>query len=53
MVYRFDRYRLEAAVYNVFDSQPFTNIKPGKTAAYDQYYFQPERNFQVSLKVNF
>jgi len=53
VVYRFDRYRLEAAVYNVFDNQPFTNIKPGKTAAYDQYYFQPERNFQISAKANF
>jgi len=49
----FDRYRLEAAVYNVFDSQEVTAIKPGKTTPYDQYYFQPERNFQVSLKANF
>ena len=53
VVYRFDRYRLEAAVYNVFDNQPFTNIKPAKPPAYDQYYFQPERNFQISAKVNF
>ncbi|WP_293904408.1 TonB-dependent receptor [Phenylobacterium sp.] len=53
VVYRFDRYRLEAAVYNLFDSQHFTSIKPGKTVAFDQYYFQPERNFQVSAKVNF
>jgi iron complex outermembrane receptor protein len=53
VVYRFDRYRLEAAVYNMFDSQKFTSIKPGKTVPYDQYYFQPERNFQVSAKVNF
>jgi iron complex outermembrane recepter protein len=51
--YRFGRYRLEGAVYNLFDSQKFTSIKPGKTVPYDQYYFQPERNFQVSLKVNF
>jgi iron complex outermembrane receptor protein len=53
LVYRFDRYRLEGAIYNLFDSQKFTSIKPGKTVPYDQYYFQPERNFQVSLKVNF
>jgi iron complex outermembrane receptor protein len=53
VAYRFDRYRLQAAVYNMFDSQKFTSIKPGKTVPYDQYYFQPERNFQVSLKVNF
>jgi iron complex outermembrane receptor protein len=53
VVYRFDRYRIEAAVYNLADSQKFTSIKPGKTVPYDQYYFQPERNYQVSLKVNF
>jgi iron complex outermembrane receptor protein len=53
VVYRFDRYRLEGAIYNLFDEQPVTNIKPGKTVPYDQYYFQPERNFQVSAKVNF
>jgi iron complex outermembrane receptor protein len=53
IVYRWDRYRIEGAVYNLFDSQKFTSIKPGKTVPYDQYYFQPERNFQVSLKVNF
>jgi iron complex outermembrane receptor protein len=53
VVYRFERYRLEGAVYNLFDSQQFTSIKPGKTVPYDQYYFQPERNYQVSLKVNF
>jgi len=53
VVYRIDRYRLEAAIYNLFDSQKFTSIKPGKTVPYDQYYFQPARNYQVSLKVNF
>jgi iron complex outermembrane receptor protein len=53
LVYRFDRYRIEGAVYNLFDSQKFTSIKPGKTVPYDQYYFQPERNYQLSLKVNF
>ena len=53
LVYRFGRYRIEGAVYNLFDSQKFTSIKPGKTVPYDQYYFQPERNYQVSLKVNF
>lgn len=53
VVYRFGRYRLQGAIYNMFDSQKFTSIKPGKTVPYDQYYFQPERNFEVSLKVNF
>ena len=53
VAYRFDRYRLQAAIYNLLDSQKFTSIKPGKTLPYNQYYFQPERNFQASLKVNF
>jgi iron complex outermembrane recepter protein len=53
LVYRFDRYRIEGAVYNFTNSQAVTSIKPGKTVPYDQYYFQPERNYQVSLKVNF
>ncbi len=53
VVYTLGRYRLEAAVYNLLDSQQATTIKPGKTAPYDQYYFQPERNVQVSAKVNF
>jgi iron complex outermembrane receptor protein len=53
IAYRFGRYRLEGAVYNLFDSQKVTSVKPGKTVPYDQYYFQPERNYQLSLKVNF
>lgn len=53
VVYKMGRYRLEGALYNLFDSQKVTNIKAGKTVPYDQYYFQPGRNYQVSLKVNF
>lgn len=53
VTYRLDRYRFQVAIYNLTDSQKFTSIKPGKTVPYDQYYFQPERNFQASLKVNF
>lgn len=53
LVYRFDRYRIEGAIYNLFNSQKFTSISPGKTVPYDQYYYQAERNFQLSLKVNF
>ena len=54
-VYRFGegRYRIEGAIYNLTDSQAVTSIKPGKTVPYDQYYYQPERNYQVSVKVNF
>lgn len=53
VTYRFGRYRAEAAIYNVLDSQHVTSVKPGKTVPYDQYYFEPERNVQVSLKANF
>ena len=53
LVYRFGRYRLEGAVYNLFDSQKATSVKPGKTVPYDQYFFQPEKNYQLTLKVNF
>jgi len=53
VTYRLGRYRLQGSIYNIFDSQKFTSIKPGKTVAYDQYYYQPERNFEVSAKVNF
>lgn len=53
VVYTVGRYRLQASAYNLFDSQQATSIKPGKTTPYDQYYFQPERNFQLSAKVNF
>jgi iron complex outermembrane receptor protein len=53
IVYKWDRYRIEAAAYNLLDSQKVTSIKPGKTVPFDQYYFQPERNYQLSLKVNF
>ena len=53
VVYSFERYRIEAAVYNLLNSEKYTSIKPGKTVPYDQYYWQPERNFQVSIKANF
>jgi iron complex outermembrane receptor protein len=54
-VYRFGegRYRIEGAIYNLTDSQHFTNIKPGKTVPYDQYFYQAERSYQVSVKANF
>lgn len=53
VTYRLGRYRLQGSVYNLFDTQRVTNVKPGKTVPYDQYYFQPGRSFQVSAKVNF
>ncbi len=53
VVYNFGRWRLEGALFNLFDSQQVTKIGPGKTVAADQYYFQPGRSFQLSAKVNF
>ncbi len=53
LTYRFrDRYRIEAAVYNLFDSQNVTKIGVNG-APFDQYYYQPERNYQVSLRASF
>ena len=53
LTYRFaSRYRVEAAVYNLFDSQNVTKIGVNG-APFDQYYFQPERNYQVSLRASF
>jgi iron complex outermembrane receptor protein len=62
----FGRVRLEGAVYNLFDSQAVTAIKPNKQTSnhnvygsvltnipYDQYYYQPGRNFEVGLKYSF
>jgi iron complex outermembrane receptor protein len=49
----FGKLKLELAVYNLFDNQPVVNIKPGKTAPFDQYYYEVERNWQLSAKVNF
>ena len=53
IVYNFGTWRLEGALFNIFNSQQTTLIKQGKTVAADQYYFQPARSFQLSAKVNF
>ena len=53
LVYSFSHYRLEAAVYNLTNSQQATAITPGKTVPYDQYYFQPARSFQLTAKATF
>jgi iron complex outermembrane receptor protein len=52
------RLRLEAAIYNLFDSQKLTKLSPGgkvfnTLTAADQYYYQPERSVQVSARVSF
>jgi len=56
-VYNIGRWRLQAAVYNLFDDQSATKITAVNTdntvAPGDQYYFQPARNYQVSARMNF
>jgi iron complex outermembrane receptor protein len=58
VVYNLDRWRLEAAVYNLLNSQRLTKIGQGgkvfnTLSATDQYYYQPERSLQVSARMNF
>jgi len=56
-VYNVGDWRLEAAVYNLLNDQSVTKIAPVNSDntidAADQYFFQPERNFQVSARYNF
>ena len=52
------RIRLEAAIYNLFDTKKLVQIKQGgkvfnTLSATDQYYFQAGRNVQVSARVSF
>ncbi|MDB5445696.1 MAG: TonB-dependent receptor [Phenylobacterium sp.] len=52
------RIRLEAAIYNLFDTKKLVQIKQGgkvfnTLSATDLYYFQTGRDFQVSARVNF
>jgi iron complex outermembrane receptor protein len=53
LTYKFNRhYRFEAGVYNLLDSQKVTKIGVNG-APFDQYYYQPERNFQISIRASF
>jgi iron complex outermembrane receptor protein len=55
--YSWDRYKLQAQVQNLTNSQSVTDIKQvkktGVTNPYDQYYWQAPRNAQISFKVAF
>ena len=54
--YDFGRFKIEGGVYNLFNNQNITDlaVNDGPTAnpldSHDQYFFQPERNFQVTLR---
>ncbi len=45
--------KLQANVFNLFDSGKVTSISPGKVLAGDQYLFQAPRSFQISAKLTF
>ena len=55
--YAIDRFKIEAQVQNITNSQAVTAITPlGKAnvvSPYDQYFWQAPANFQLSLKVAF
>lgn len=58
VVYNLGQWRLQAAVYNLFNTQSLTKINQGSKvfnalSATDQYYYQPGRNFQLSARVSF
>ena len=58
VVYDLGQWRLQAAVYNLLNSQRLTKINQGSKvfntlSATDQYYYQPERSVQVSARVSF
>ena len=58
VVYDLGQWRLQAAIYNLFDSQRLTKLNQGSKvfnalSATDQYYFQPQRSAQVSARVSF
>lgn len=58
VTYNLGRWRLEGAIYNLLDSQKVTKLSPGgkvfnTPTVTDQYYYQPERSFQLSARVNF
>jgi iron complex outermembrane receptor protein len=47
VAYDFGHWRLQGSVYNLFDNQSVVSISS------PQYYFEPERNFQISVKASF
>ncbi|MBU4433654.1 MAG: TonB-dependent receptor [Alphaproteobacteria bacterium] len=57
--YDFGRIKAQLGIYNLFDHQDVTDISiiDGPTANplanHDQYFFQPERNYQATLRATF
>ena len=54
VTYDFPHVRLIGGVYNLFNSTKITSLNAqGGTPAFDQYYFQGGRSFQLTAKVTF
>ena len=52
--YDFTNLRLQAGVYNLFDSKNVTQVNPNsKGVAFDQYFFQAGRSYQLTVKASF
>ncbi|HEX7872927.1 MAG TPA: TonB-dependent receptor [Sphingobium sp.] len=51
--YDIGRFRIGVEVNDLFDSTSLTNINAGKTAPYDQLYFQPGRSVTGDITVTF
>ena len=47
VAYDFGHWRLQGSVYNLFDNQGVVSISS------PQYFYEPERNFQISIRASF
>jgi iron complex outermembrane receptor protein len=45
--------RIGVEVNNLFDAKPVTNISTGKTAPFDQYFYQVGRSFTGDITLTF
>lgn len=51
--YAFSKFRLGVQVDNLFDSTRLTNLNKGKSAQFDQLYYQPGRSIMGDITVTF
>lgn len=51
--YDFGKVRVGVAVNNIFDSRRVTNINTGKTAPFDQYFYQTGRSVSADVTLTF
>ena len=55
--YDFGRVKLQAGVYNLFDNRSITDIKVNTGTglydpnSYDQVWWLPERNYQITMRI--